>query len=123
MKFLVDENLPLSYAKLLTSLGYSASHVIEVGLSETDDTLIVDFARKNQLVIITFDLDFSRIIALGDFDSPSVITFRMDTMTIEKFSTIVEQHLPQLAKSLNDGSMITITDQQIRVKKLPIRKK
>jgi len=120
MKFLIDENLPRSFAKLLESLGYEASHVTEVGLEETDDVQIVHYARQYHYIIITFDLDFSRIVALGSLEFPSIITFRMDSMNSEKFYGILQQHLPVLEQALQHGSMVTVTDLRIRVKKLPV---
>jgi len=108
MKFLVDENLPLSYGALLRSHGFDAAHIGEVGLTETDDTLIVDFAGKNGFVIITFDLDFSRIVALGGLVSPSVITFRMDVMTSDKFLDYMTSIIPKIDNALKEGCMITV---------------
>ncbi len=77
MRFIVDENLGLSYAQRLRDTGYDAVHVCEVGLGETDDQIIVEYAQSKGLIIITFDLDFSRIVALGKLELPSVITFRL----------------------------------------------
>ena len=118
MKFLVDENLPLSFGALLRGHGFDAAHVGEVGLTETDDILIVDFADKNGFVIITFDLDFSRIVALGGLTLPSVVTFRMDVMTSNKFLDIMTRLIQKIEKDLDEGSMVTVTDRQVRVRKL-----
>ena len=76
MKFLVDENIPSSFSNELKTTGYEVRHVTEVGLKATDDNEIVSFARKSGEIIITYDLDFSRIISLLSYDSPSLITLR-----------------------------------------------
>ena len=55
MRFIVDENLGLSYAQRLRDMGYDAVHVCEVGLGETDDQIIVEYAQSKGLIIITFD--------------------------------------------------------------------
>ncbi|MBK9015868.1 MAG: DUF5615 family PIN-like protein [Saprospiraceae bacterium] len=41
MKFLIDENMPLSFAEILNGLGHEAVHVFDVGLDETDDAIII----------------------------------------------------------------------------------
>lgn len=120
MKLLVDENLPLSFGALLRGSGFDAAHVGEVGLIETDDALIVDFAGKNGFVIITFDLDFSRIVVLGGLTLPSVITFRMDVMTSGKFLDYMTGLIPKIGNALKEGCMVTVTDRQVRIRKLPV---
>ncbi|MBI5915418.1 MAG: DUF5615 family PIN-like protein [Bacteroidetes bacterium] len=121
MKFLVDENMPLSFAENLNELGHDAVHEIDVGLYENDDAIILEYARNNGQIIITFDLDFSRLIAVGNLQLPSVITFRTDTMTPVLFQQIMVGHLPALQEALTVGAMVTITGRNIRVKKLPVR--
>jgi predicted nuclease of predicted toxin-antitoxin system len=41
------------------------------------DRLVVERARSDQRVLLTFDLDFGAILALGVMDRPSVIIFRL----------------------------------------------
>lgn len=66
MRFLIDENLGMSFATILQSLGYVAVHVSQIGLNATDDAIILDYAEKQGYVVVTFDLDFSRLIATGN---------------------------------------------------------
>jgi predicted nuclease of predicted toxin-antitoxin system len=120
MKFLIDENMPLSFAEILNGMGYDAVHVFEVGLDETDDAIILEHAKQNQQIIITFDLDFSRLVAVGKVQLPSVITFRTDAMTSDFFKQVMTQHLNNLNEALTGGALVTITDQNIRVKRLPV---
>jgi predicted nuclease of predicted toxin-antitoxin system len=120
MKFLIDENMPLSFAEILNGMGHEAVHVFEVGLDETDDAIILEYAQKQGQTIITFDLDFSRLVAIGNLRLPSVITFRTDTMTPALFHQVMIQHLPSMLEPLTAGAMVTVTDGNIRVKKLPV---
>ena len=121
MKFLIDENMPISFAETLNGMGQEAVHVFDVGLDETDDAIILEYAEKHGQTIITFDLDFSRLVAIGSLRLPSVITFRTDTMTPALFNQIMVQHLETLLDALTAGAMVTITDRNIRVKRLPVR--
>lgn len=54
MKFLIDENMPLSFAEILREMAYEAVHVFDVGLDETEDAIILEYAKQNQQIIITF---------------------------------------------------------------------
>ncbi len=122
MTFLFDENMPPSFCNILQGLGFQAIHVYDVNLNQTPDNEIVVFASKNEYVIITNDLDFSRIIALGNLALPSVITFRFPRLNKVIFTEIMSMNLPDLIEPLTEGSMITIDDKKIRIQSLPIKK-
>lgn len=121
MKFLVDENMPLSFAEILRELGYEAIHVFDAKLDETGDAVILSHALQHQQIIVTFDLDFSRLVAVGNLQLPSVITFRTDNMTPSLFRQAMAQYLENLREALNAGAMVTVTGQNIRVKRLPVQ--
>lgn len=123
MQFLVDENMALSYAKTLRSLGYVAVHVAEVDLTSTEDTDIVAYAIVNGYSIITFDLDFTRIVALSQKSFPSIITFRLGEINVFEFEEYMNLYIPDLINKIIEGSLITIDSQGVRVKKLPVKKK
>ncbi len=59
MKFLIDNQLPLALATMLTSKGHRASHVLDLGLEAATDSEIWNYAAANSLVLITKDEDFS----------------------------------------------------------------
>lgn len=123
MQFLVDENMALSYAKTLRSLAYKAVHVSEVGLTSTDDDDIVVYAHEKDYTIITFDLDFTRIVALSQKPFPSIITFRVGEINVSEFEELIRIYLPDLINDIVKGALITIDSQGVRIKKLPIVKK
>ncbi len=123
MQFLVDENMAVSYAKTLRSLGYVAVHVAEVGLTTTEDTDIVAYAIENGYSIITFDLDFTRIVALSQKPFPSIITFRLGEINVSEFEEFINLYIPDLINKIIEGALVTIDSQGVRVKKLPIMKK
>ena len=123
MKFLVDENIPSSFSNELKTTGYEVRHVTEVGLKATDDNEIVSFARKSGEIIITYDLDFSRIISLLSYDSPSLITLRVSVLNSESFLKIINEVLKSCRRDLETGAMISVDDDRMRIRMLPVIKK
>ena len=123
MRFLVDENMGLSYAKSLRTMGYEAVHVSEVGLTSTIDEDIVAYAYKNSYTVVTFDLDFTRIVALSQKTFPSIITFRMGEINVAEFEAHIRFYLPDIMSDILKGALITIDTQGVRIKKLPILRK
>jgi predicted nuclease of predicted toxin-antitoxin system len=122
MRFLFDENMPRSFPKILRQLGYEAIHVSDVGLTSTKDRIIVSFAEKTSDVMITFDLDFTTIVATENLPFPSVITFRLPELNQTDFELIMSQHLENLLEPLAKGALITINERGIRIRYLPVRK-
>ena len=122
MRFLFDENMPRSFPKILRKLGYEAIHVSDVGLTSTKDRIIVSFAEKTSDVLITFDLDFTTIVATENLPFPSVITFRLPELNQVDFEIIMSQHLESLLEPLAKGALITINERGISIRYLPVRK-
>ena len=58
MKFLVDNQLPISLAKYLQKQGHDCQHVLEVGLSTATDSEICRYADSNEQIIVSKDEDF-----------------------------------------------------------------
>ena len=69
--------LAQSTVAVLRAQGHDAVHLRDQGLQQLEDIEIVQKARAEGRVILTHDLDFGRIVALGGTRVPSVITFRL----------------------------------------------
>ena len=120
MNLLLDENMLPSFRDILQELGYAALHVYDVDLKHTPDEEIILFARQSGDTIVTYDLDFSRIMALSTAQFPSIITFRLGTLNYELFREIVLFNFSNLIEAADNGSLITIDEGGIRIRKLPV---
>lgn len=62
MKLLLDENVPVSFKKILARVGFDVEHVLYVKECKSKtDIEILEYARKKELTIVTFDLDFCHL--------------------------------------------------------------
>ena len=61
MRFKLDENLPADLAPHLREAGHDVADAVEEALGGADDPLILDAARKERRILMTFDLDFADI--------------------------------------------------------------
>ena len=77
MRFLADAGLSLLTVDFLIQLGHEAVHVRTLGMQRAPDVDIVARARADSSIVLTFDLDFGDVLALGVLDKPSVISFRL----------------------------------------------
>ena len=61
-KFLVDENIPSAIAHFLRNKGFGVKEVKEAGIHGISDAEIMDLARREDRVLLTFDKHFSNIL-------------------------------------------------------------
>lgn len=74
MKFLADENFPVPSAVLLRRHGLDVRHVAEDCPSEKD-SVIMDIARQEGRIIITFDRDYGELVFKRLIPSPAGIIY------------------------------------------------
>ncbi len=77
MKFFLDENLPLSALDVIQKLGFKAEHVKTVGLQGSSDKIIAEYAKKQQAILITKDLEFGSLTLYPKNSHYGVIVIRL----------------------------------------------
>ncbi len=58
MKFLIDNQLPAALAEYLKKRGFDCEHVLDVGLGQSSDSDICNYAGAHGAVIVSKDQDF-----------------------------------------------------------------
>ena len=59
LKFLIDQNISDRTTEFLRKIGINLEDIREIGLKGALDDEIYEYAKKNKLVIITFDHEFA----------------------------------------------------------------
>ena len=76
MRFLANENFPLPSILILRQAGYGVSSATEL-YSGISDVQVIDKAKSENSIILTFDKDYGEIIFKhGKQNPPAVIFFR-----------------------------------------------
>ena len=91
MKLLLDQNLPRS---LLQTLGRSfpgSDHVIGVGLHDSPDSQIYEYARQNDFTIVSKDSDFRQLSFLHGAP-PKVVWLRVGNCTVAELVSLLEEN-------------------------------
>lgn len=70
---------------------------------------------------MTQDMDFSALLALGGHSQPSLVTLRLLNTDPEVVTQRLRQVLPQVQAALRQGCAVTVEDQTVRIRQLPIR--
>lgn len=119
MKILVDMNLSTRWVPFLLSNGFEAMHWSSIGFASSPDTEITAYARENDFVILTHDLDFGAILAATGGEKPSVAQLRAGDLRIESIGPRVAGALRQSEQELEQGALITIDTDRTRLRILP----
>jgi len=120
MKFLLDMGLAQSTARHLQALGHDAVHLRDQRLQRLPDDQIIQKARAENRIILTHDLDFSRLVAISQSQLPSVITFRLKDMRPTLVNHYLNEALDHFATDLQSGALVSIGDNGIRMRRLPV---
>ena len=105
MKWLVDAQLPVALARMLSDAGYDAQHVTDIGLRHAEDSAIWLWALNENAIIVTKDDDFPRR-AMVSKNSPAIVWLRIGNtrkqLLLEWFSRL----LPSIESEIHAGERI-----------------
>ena len=121
MKLLIDVNLSPSWVDVLERHSVMSVHWTSVGDPRASDAEIMAWARENECVVFTHDLDFTTILALTDATGPSVLQVRGQDVTPGFLEVRVAAALHDHEDALIAGAVVVVDVARARVRILPIR--
>jgi predicted nuclease of predicted toxin-antitoxin system len=120
MKILIDMNLSPDWVDVFAGHDITAVHWSKVVDPRAEDSELMSWARVNQHVVFTHDLDFGAALALTQAESPSVIQVRTQDVTPAHLETSVVEVLKQNESLLETGALIVVDEGRSRVRILPL---
>lgn len=120
MRFLADAGISPSTVEFLRRIGHDVAHVRDYGMQRSPDREVIERAQAEARIVLTFDLDFGEILALGVKERPSVVLFRLMDETSGSVNRRLEAVLGEQPAALESGALVLVEDARYRVRKLPI---
>ena len=102
MKLLIDMNLSPRWVDVLANAGFEAAHWSVLGPYNASDSEIMAYAKANDYIVLTHDLDFSTIMAATQGEKPSVVQIRADDVNHDAISKQMIATLQQMSTELAD---------------------
>ena len=122
MKLLIDMNLSPDWVKVFEKYNIEAVHWSNIGDPRARDTVTMEWARTNEYIVFTHDLDFGSMLAVTGAETPSVIQVRTQDVLPASIETLIISALRQFESELEQGALVTVDQAQFRVRILPIRR-
>lgn len=120
MNVLIDMNLSPEWEFVFETVGIKALHWTKVGQPEAPDFQLMDWARENNSVIFTHDLDFGTALALTGASKPSVVQVRTQDVRVAHLKDFVVNAFLSYQDHLNAGALIIIDEHKQRIRILPL---
>jgi len=120
LRLLADMNIPPKTVALLRERGWDIVRISDLLPVDAEDEQVLERARAEGRVVVTHDLDFSTLLAVGGHDRPSLLTLRLATADPEAVAQRLLQVLPEVADALQEGAAVTVEEATVRIRRLPI---
>lgn len=120
MKILIDMNLSPDWVREFKLHNIEAVHWSAVGKFDAADDIIMEWARRNEYIVFTHDLDFGTALALTKAEKPSVIQVRTQDVTVTHLNKMLMPTLNNYADLLEKGAILVIDEDKQRIKILPL---
>jgi predicted nuclease of predicted toxin-antitoxin system len=102
VKFVIDEDLPRSTARILREKGFEVYDIRDHGLRGQEDGAIVAFAQRQKAILITGDLGFGNQLRypLGSHEGILIVHFPNEIITSE-----LNRHILDALLVLGEGEL------------------
>ena len=118
LKFLVDEDMPRSTARILQNKGFNVLDVRDCGLKGKSDEQVFKFAQDEEAVILTGDLGFGNLLKfpLGSHSGVVIAHFPNEVSTAE-LNHQISTGMENLAEKEFKGNLIILEPGKIRIRR------
>ena len=101
MKFFLDTNIPYSALVVFEELKLESTHARDAGLSRVSDREIADYAKKNESILLTKDLEFANTKPFPLGSHKGLIIMRLPTFfKASQFANVLRDFLASI--NIND---------------------
>lgn len=120
LKVVIDMNLSPEWVRTFLGDGWQACHWSQIGDPQATDKEIMDWARPNEPVVFTNDLDFGTVLAVTGATGPSVLQVRTRKVLPELIGAMVLAVVRKYENDLLSGALVVVEDVRSRVRVLPL---
>ena len=103
MRLLLDQNISFRVAKIISDLFQIVKQVRELGLENSTDFEIWEYAKSNAYTIVTFDSDFYDLSVFRG-SPPKIIWLRIGNSSTENIAKVLSDNFELIKDFVTDSS-------------------
>ncbi|MFH0755732.1 MAG: DUF5615 family PIN-like protein [Bacteroidota bacterium] len=103
MKLLFDQNISFRITKIISDQYSNAKQVRELGLENSTDLEIWEYAKSNGFTIVTFDSDFYDLSVVNG-SPPKIIWLRIGNSSTENTANVLLDNIELIKDFVTDRS-------------------
>jgi len=103
MKLLFDQNLSFKLCRQLADIFPDSNQIRLLGMEKADDRLIWEYAKANDFILVSQDVDFADMATLYG-PPPKVIWLRCGNQPTKAIEKRLGDHADDIAAFLQDGA-------------------
>ena len=110
MKFLLDQNISFRVSQILNSNFIECKHISDVGLVNSIDLEIWNYAKTINFIIVTHDTDFDDF-AVKNGHPPKIIRLNTGNISSDMTAEIIIKHINEIESFIanNEMSLLLLT--------------
>ncbi|MCH8854577.1 MAG: DUF5615 family PIN-like protein [Planctomycetes bacterium] len=116
MRFKIDENLPVEIALRLRTAGHDATTVTEQNMVGDSDTTLSEACRREQMALVTLDLDFPDIRNYPPEQHSGFIVLRVAGRGKRHIMEVFERVVPMLETEVLAKQLWVVDEQSVRIR-------
>jgi predicted nuclease of predicted toxin-antitoxin system len=120
LRFLADIHISPATIRELRDRGWDIVRVSDVLEARSSDAEILEYAGQHGQIVVTQDLDFSALLAIGGHAGPSVITLRLEDARPVVVTRRLLDVVSALEQELSEGVVVSADETRVRYRFLPI---
>lgn len=121
LKILVDMNLSPGWVPPLLAEGWKTVHWSSIGNADAPDEDLLAWSLDHSFAIFTLDHDFPRILAVFEYELPSVILLRTEESLPVMILHRVVDAIRTFEAELLAGALVVVDEKRSRCRPLPLR--
>ncbi len=116
MRFLADENIERAVVEFIRSKGFEVFYVAETSPS-ISDTAVMEYAKTNDMIVITNDKDFGEMLYLKKMISSGILLIRSRIETAQAKIELVKTAFEKAGGKLK-GHFVVVSEKGLRIRPL-----
>ena len=97
-------------------MGHDAVSVVDLGLSNADDSVVRAVAIERGRVLVTLDGDFANVLRCPPAETPGVLRLRLHPATEVAIDAAIRWTVARLSETDMTGKLVVVDEKRIRIR-------